>query len=221
MSDVQLATRIAILISGYSQLHCGITCYQWKIVGRLAWFSSLTHLSCLTLLRKYLHNHPSERHWRLLFMFILIVMLVTAMVPTGNYDWRRSSYNPEPNDYAICSFSEKSPRNSPANLSMIALVSLISLGFAIRVIKLHELSSVSLVGRPRQRLSNVTRRLLWIIYNWREDSALLLRRIPGRIFYFPALALLLTLRVILDHWSSMFFEVFVILVFKTELDIIF
>lgn len=221
MSDLQLATGIAILISGYSQLHCGLTCYHWKIIGRLAWFSSLTHLSCLTLLRNYLHNHPSQRHWRMLFMLILVVMLVTAMVPTGSYNWYPSyNSNPQPSDYAICYFSN-TPRYSIANLSMISLVLLISLGFAIRVVKLHKLSSASLVGRPRQRLSNIIRKFLWIIYNWREDSTLLPRRICGMIMYFPALSLFLTLRVILDHWSSMFFEVCMTLIFKAELRIIF
>lgn len=221
MSDLQLATGIAILVSGYSQLHCGLSCYHWQIIGRLAWFSSLTHLSCLTLLRNYLHNHPSRRHWRLLFMFFLIVMLVTAMVPTGNYNWSHYHQNsPQRSDYAICYFSNSS-RYSVANLSMIMLVLLISLGFAIRVVKLHKLSSASLVGRPRQRLSKTIREFLWIIYNWRGDSTLLPRRILGRILYFPALALFLTLRVILDHWSSMFFEVFIIPSFKTELEIIF
>lgn len=33
------------------------------------------------------------------------------------------------------------------------------------------------------------------------------QRLVGNICYFPALALFLTARVILDHWSSMLFEV--------------
>lgn len=124
MSDLQLATVIAILISGYSQLHCGLSCYHWNIVGQLAWFSSLTHLSCLTLLRNHLYNHPAERQWRLLFMFILIVMLITSMAPTGNYDWDHNEIvnRPSQPDYAICYYSKPPARSSAAYLSMIALV---------------------------------------------------------------------------------------------------
>lgn len=223
MSDVQLATGIAILVSGYSQLHCGLSCYHWKVVGRLAWFSSLTHLSCLTLLRNYLHNHLAERQWRILFMFILIVMLVIAMVPTGNYTWflYYEINHPQPSDYAICYFSIIRLRDSMTSMSMISMVLLISVGFAIRVVKLHKPLSVLLVGKPRQRLSNTIRKFLWIIYHWREDSALLPRRISGMILYFPALALFLTLRVILDHWSSMFFEACMTLTLRLNMKLFF
>lgn len=225
MSDIQLATGIAILVSGYSQLHCGLICFHWKVIGRLAWFSSLTHLSCLTLLRNYLHNHPAQRHWRMLFMFVLVVMLVTAMVPTGIYDWLGypSGFEPSPtkNDFAICYFSKTPSLLTMANLSMIGLVSSISFGFAIRVVKIHKSSLVSFVGRPRQKLSKTIRKLLWTIYNWRKSPASLRRRTSGRILYFPALALFLTLRLLLDHWSSMFFEVCrMVLTFKAELNII-
>lgn len=223
MSDIQLATGIAILVSGYSQLHCGLICFHWKVIGRLAWFSSLTHLSCLTLLRNYLHNHPAQRHWRMLFMFVLIVMLITALVPTGIYDWPSYLFqlSPKENDFAICYFSKTQSSPTMANLSMIGLVSLISFGFAIRVVKLHKSSLASLVGRPRQKLSKTTRKLLWIIYNWRKFPASLRQRAFGRILYFPALALFLTLRLLLDHWSSMFFEVCrMVLTLKAELNII-
>lgn len=108
-----------------------------------------------------------------------------------------------------------------ANLSMISLVSLISFGFAIRVVKLHKSSLVSLVGRPRQKLSKTIQKFLWIIYNWTKSQTSLRRRTFGRILYFPALALFLTLRLILDHWSSMFFEVCrMVLTFKAALNII-
>lgn len=135
-------------------------------------------------------------------MFILIVMLITAMVPTGHYD---CVSGPRKSDYAICYFSKAPPINSTACLSMISLVLLISLGFAIRVVKLHKWSSVSLVGRSRRSMSNAMRKFLWKLYNWREAPTLP-QRLAGSTLYFPALALFLALRVLLDHWSSMFFE---------------
>ncbi|KAK9847314.1 hypothetical protein MYU51_019581 [Penicillium brevicompactum] len=69
MSDVQIITGISIIVSGAAQLKCGISTHQWQVLVYLAWFSSLTHLSCLTLLRNCLHQRPAERIWRLVFSF--------------------------------------------------------------------------------------------------------------------------------------------------------
>lgn len=53
MSDFQLITGLAILISGFTQLQTGISAYHWQRLVQLAWFSSVTHLCCLTALRDY------------------------------------------------------------------------------------------------------------------------------------------------------------------------
>lgn len=50
-SDQQVVTGIALLASGYAQLSSGISNYHWQMLVYLAWFSSLTHLSTLTVLR--------------------------------------------------------------------------------------------------------------------------------------------------------------------------
>lgn len=57
-------------------------------------------------------------------MFILIVMLITSMAPTGNYDWDHNEIvnRPSQPDYAICYYSKPPARSSAAYLSMIALV---------------------------------------------------------------------------------------------------
>ncbi|OQE17691.1 hypothetical protein PENFLA_c023G07742 [Penicillium flavigenum] len=107
MSDIQIFTGISIMISGAAQLKCGISCYQWLAVVYLAWFSSLTHLSCLTILRNYLHNRPSERTWRLVCTFVLVALLFFAFLPTFNYRWQlghsaEDTGPPTPEDYAIC-----------------------------------------------------------------------------------------------------------------------
>ncbi|KAL4915264.1 hypothetical protein BDW62DRAFT_188963 [Aspergillus aurantiobrunneus] len=130
MSDLQLGTGTAILISGYSQLRCGLYSYHWLVIGRLAWFSSLTHLSCLTFLRNYLYNQKPQRQWRLLFMFVLVIMLITAMVSTGSYDIEGFSFALPRGGYAICLFSTPAFSASlEISLSMGILVSLIGLGF--------------------------------------------------------------------------------------------
>ena len=60
-SDQQLVTGIALLASGFSQLHCGISAYHWQILVYLAWFCALTHLSTLTLMRDYFRENVIAR----------------------------------------------------------------------------------------------------------------------------------------------------------------
>ncbi|KAL4948455.1 hypothetical protein BDW69DRAFT_189246 [Aspergillus filifer] len=84
MSDQQLVTGVAILTSGYSQLKCGMSIDDWKILVDLAWFSSVTHLAALTFIRVYIQDHTSVLHLRLPLMFALVAMLFAALFPTGN-----------------------------------------------------------------------------------------------------------------------------------------
>lgn len=87
MCDVQLLTGTGILLSGYISLFCFISAYHWQLVVYLAWFSNLTHIACLTALRRYLHRHQLERNWRLFFMTVLWAGLIPAMVPTAFFNW--------------------------------------------------------------------------------------------------------------------------------------
>jgi hypothetical protein len=215
MSDLQLATGIAILISGYSQLHCGLSSFHWLIIGRLAWFASLTHLACLTFLRNYLYNRKTERKWRLSLMSVLLVMLITAVVPTGNYRSPHISTSPyvdrrpgiqEANDYAICHFSAHDPSQYPrAFVSMIVLVLISVFGFAFRIIKLFQPLSL-FISTVRSMISQRARRLLWVVYGWRNVTRAW-QRVLGNMLYYPLLALFLAARAIMDNVSSMFFEV--------------
>ncbi|KAM7215095.1 hypothetical protein V8F06_009549, partial [Rhypophila decipiens] len=68
MSDIQIFTGLSILISAFANLQCGISCYHWQVMVYLSWFSALTHLSCLTVLRNQLYNSKGERTWRILGM---------------------------------------------------------------------------------------------------------------------------------------------------------
>ena len=147
-------------------------------------------------------------------MLLLIIMLVTAMVPTGRYAWvfamDWSAYpdnsSPQPNDYAICWFSTRYPAYpSEALVPMVVLVLLAGLGFIIRVIKLHKPLSDMMV-KMRAFTSQCLRRPLWVLYRWKARPRGL-RRLTGNIIYYPALASFLSLRLIADHFSSMFFEV--------------
>jgi hypothetical protein len=105
MCDVQLLTGIGILLSGYINLYCYVSSYHWKLVVYLAWFSNLTHLACLTALRSYLHQHQSERNWRLVFMTVLWAGLVPAMFPTAFFNWlNREPSSSLPASSARCFF---------------------------------------------------------------------------------------------------------------------
>ena len=87
MSDQQIVTGIALLISGYVQLPCGLSAYHWQIIVYLAWFSSLTHLTTLTILRKYFRDNPGPRLWRTFLMLFMVTMLGIALLPTGDALW--------------------------------------------------------------------------------------------------------------------------------------
>lgn len=82
-SDMQVLTGIAILLSAFLQLQCGISAYHWQVAVNLAWFSSLTHLTTLTSLRVYFRKRPKLAFWRIFFMGANLVLLMAAMVPTG------------------------------------------------------------------------------------------------------------------------------------------
>jgi hypothetical protein len=234
MSDLQILTGTSILISGYVQLRCGIQAFHWQVIVLLAWFSSITHLSCLTFLRNHLYNRPAERVWRLVAMGLMMVMLLVAIVPTGGYNWAdldSSSFwvkllegypdrpfSAAPSDYAICYLPPSGRKNIGWALSswaddgalafwtmVISAVSL-ALGFIYRVVRLHRSLSISVVGRARTICSEKARDVLRWIYRktGMETSGLTFKRL---FLYRPLLALFLTARALLDFWNSMFIEV--------------
>ncbi len=86
MYDIQLITGSGILLSGYIRVSC-TSAYHWQLLVYLAWFSNLTHIACLTALRRYLYQHQSERNWRLVLMAVLWAALIPAMVPAVFFNW--------------------------------------------------------------------------------------------------------------------------------------
>lgn len=228
MSDIQIITGISIIVSGAAQLKCGISTYQWQVLVYLAWFSSLTNLSCLTLLRNYLHQRPAERIWRLICMFVLVVLLIMAFLPTANYRWQygyfgESTGHPAPQDYAICYLKPvQLPDPDPTHIyssvdnghvlsdsSMMGMsisVVLMFVGFVCRVIKLHQSLSSFLARSIRGRTSHMLRKPLRAIEGWCVTPSYL-HSLQRLLLYRPLLALFLTLRILVDTWDSMFFEV--------------
>lgn len=235
MSDIQILTGLAILVSGYTQLCIGILACNWQIVIFTAWFSSLTHLSCLTLLRNFLHLNPLQRIWRLSGMFLIVVLLVVAIGSTGNYDfdqtdegeqdyiaWTQpktdsqwndivanwSQTSPYPSSYAICHFYTEpvlENNRNPVILSAILSILLISFSFISRVVKAFEGLSVSQLGRIDHICSNKTRS--WL----RQIRLRSLRQgdiaSPLRtLVYWPLLLTFLLWRVVVDYMASLTLE---------------
>ncbi|KFY18027.1 hypothetical protein V492_00192 [Pseudogymnoascus sp. VKM F-4246] len=180
MSDQQMVTGTALLLSATTQLKCGISAYHWQTMIYFVWFSSFTHLATLTVLRGYLYENPSMRLWRLFFMTILILLLIAALTPTGNVNWDVGSVP------ASCFFRYSLTSNISDNLtSMIFSVLVLWISYTTRAIKLFERSSrlhVSLQNAGAHR---------WIL------------SIP----YYVILSTLLVVRSWLDLLESMFWEI--------------
>jgi hypothetical protein len=82
-SDQQVITGISIIIGGLSQLGGGLPVYHWQSVVNLAWFSTMTHLITLTVLRADVRSNGAIRSLRIISMGALIVMLIYTIVPIG------------------------------------------------------------------------------------------------------------------------------------------
>lgn len=141
-SDQKVVSSIALLVAGYAQLQSGLAAYHWQILVYLVWFSSLTHLTTLTFLRSYFRSNPASRSWRIVFMLVTVIMLGTALLPTGQQDWYSGSGIP-----ALCYFnrigsssyyglSGLSSMIGPS--SMIVSILTLFFGYMTRLVKLSE-----------------------------------------------------------------------------------
>lgn len=146
LADTQLITGIAIMVSGYYSLTCGLSAYHWQTVLYLAWFSCLTHLSALTCIRAHLHAHPTARTGRLLLMTALLALLFVGFVPTGHFDFRDHQVPKKFSDSApaVCYFKGGMDRDGTPFASMVLTLLLLAYGYLVRVAKLFESSSTVL-----------------------------------------------------------------------------
>lgn len=143
LSDQQIVTGLAILIAGFSQLSCSIDAYHWQIMISLAWFSSVTHLTTLTILQDYLRERPILRILRVLFMLAIVTMLTFAQLLTSVNTWP-SLYNLHlPNMPATCFFPYLwSGDNFTINsIGVLLPVVFLWLNFFFRVVRLFDWSS--------------------------------------------------------------------------------
>lgn len=104
LSDQQLATSFAILVTAFVR-HCQISNYHLNIVCDLAWFSTVTHLLSVGVLRVYFRQESKRivLYVRLFLMFTVMVMLIFALTWSPQYD-------PPPGVgacYAQCAFTNQ------------------------------------------------------------------------------------------------------------------
>ena len=93
-ADQQIIYGCSILIVGFTQFGT-ISVYHYHVVIYLAWMSSNTHLSALTLLPWMFDDSKryKSRMLRLIGMSVVAMMLVAALVPTTKRFWFLTAFN--------------------------------------------------------------------------------------------------------------------------------
>jgi hypothetical protein len=153
-------------------------------------------------------------------MGALVVMLIVALLPTGNYG------TIDPASYAICSFKHLRPLpgtglNDPHSvskddpilnyMSMIISILLLGLGFLSRITRMHQSLADGVVSKPRRYLSDLVRNRLRRYHDKCVTTTDPEVKHPSYArtlnIYRPALAVFLAFRFILDLWSSLILEV--------------
>lgn len=224
MSDLQIVTGFALLLSGFSQLQSGLEALKWRTILDLAWFSCLTHLACLTMLRRHLHTHTIERVWRLFAMGILAALLAAGLLPTANPKWLLLSDDTKATP-AICILGcylkpgpNKEWRESilfvadsnywhPSQWFWPPMISasFVVVAFVFRVVRLYKSLSLS-VNRAAKWLDNQMQRLLWLLFRTlcKEGEIYSLKRSLG---YRPVFGIVMTWRFVLVLLASFALEV--------------
>ena len=207
-SDQQLVTGIAILAGGYSQLQNGLSSYHWQILVYLAWFSSLTHLATLTVLRQYFREHPTIRTWRVCLMLFMLLPLSVALLPTGNGDWFTASYDYYGARPAICGFRNLAPSEFKADIystpTMVLSLLVLASSYITRVVKLLPDTAAFARRWLRTKPSNVLKKLLDRMGNRAKIQGASELWTCG---YSVLLSIYLVLRAIFDLNESMLWEV--------------
>lgn len=208
MSDLQTVTGFAIIVSGYTQLQCGLSTLEWRAILDLAWFAYITQLSCLTVLQDHLYTHTFERFWRLLATGALATLLAIGSLLTANPKWNI----PGDSRPAICQlgcYEDSKDRiefSSSAFRTSILSAIFVMVAFISRVVRLHKFLKVRTLGQATYWLDFQGRQFLWILFKWfcARESIYSLKR---SLIYRPVFGILVTLRLLLVSWASFAVEV--------------
>ncbi|KAL8776010.1 MAG: hypothetical protein Q9194_003437 [Teloschistes cf. exilis] len=88
-ADLQIATGVGILVAACSTIR-SLSLYHLQVAIYLAWMSSNTHLTAVSLLQVDFRENSNKsivRRLRLGGMVFLGVFLLVALVPTTSYNW--------------------------------------------------------------------------------------------------------------------------------------
>lgn len=215
-----------MLLSGFISLSrnpADLPLADWQVITNLAWFSNLTHQCGLIFLREHLHQNPTERLMRLIFMTILLVALITAMAPTAAAVQFDTYYGAQPSTPAKCFFSKnitdalyhegninKGPvaQDGAFQITTISIV-ILGLSFVTRLLKLFETTSRFFADKIRARISRHFRKALASCVKLRLARP---NHRPGFRFRIvllenPLLACYLFLRIFADIYASVFSDV--------------
>ena len=156
----------------------------------MAWFSSVTHLSGLSILRYRLQDHLWQRTVRIGLMFALVLMLIVALVTTGYFAWEEIPAVAQKSEFmasaATCYFNinsgvyhhwESVYRQSSTGLrpglvqsasmqSAVMSTALLTFGFFTRASKLFHPLCKSFQSNIRQPLSISLQAYLDRLYRW-------------------------------------------------------
>ncbi|KAE9379458.1 hypothetical protein N431DRAFT_478474 [Stipitochalara longipes BDJ] len=211
MSDQQMITGIALMVSAITQLNCGISAYHWQITIYLVWFSSFTHLATLTFLRGYLHENSPMRWWRLFFMTALIGLLIAALVPTGRGDWLPDNQPSMSGAPALCIFSSQHQGQDTTSLvTMLFSILVLCISYTTRAIKLFKWSSEASRRIIRTIPGTAVRKHLEMLYNGGQNMTT--NKWIFSIPYCIILAVYLVVRSWMDFLESMFWEILWLLI---------
>ncbi|KAL8730573.1 MAG: hypothetical protein Q9181_004612 [Wetmoreana brouardii] len=137
LSDQQLLVGLSILTAGFVK-HCTISVYHFSIVYDLAWFSSNTHMTSLSVLRVYLESRPSLRNWRVCLMLAVFIAMLVADVLSGHRLWYDSW-----NSSAQCLFDDLQGniQGEPARW-MAADIFLLVYGYGVTILRLYNTTAL-------------------------------------------------------------------------------
>ncbi|PSN66664.1 hypothetical protein BS50DRAFT_620884 [Corynespora cassiicola Philippines] len=144
LSDQQLVTGLALMISAFANT-ANITIFDMKLVDTFAWFSATTHLAALAVLQDYMYIHSSVRSFRVIGVFIFLIMfgiIQCFLALTGNL---RPGY--EVNGLQ-CAFRHPCP--APSTYIRAVSLALITYGSISNLKKLYRKpSNQSIIWRPK------------------------------------------------------------------------
>lgn len=237
MCDIQIFTGISVLISGFVLLFKELQAYHWQLIVYIAWFSSTTHISAMTVLRSYLRERRVETSVRFGLMLCLLIMLIIAFIPTAFFDWANSYMSrcsvAKASSPALCFFDipnarklstdlnlvncgSMTPPSNPAGQSMVLSLVLLIFGFVSRSVKLFEPLYKTVHVYIRRPMSKRAQQVfIWLFESPKADLALATTRhelssgsnIYLRVLRHPCAAGLLSFRITTDLIGSMLAEV--------------